>query len=437
MRGIGTNDQWELVVWLRRVRSRPMSEQQVRVEEIISRICLGKYKGRDGVVFWQGHVDDWDIDLCRLMASMGLDADQIDQLIRLSPAWPKVADKWDSLTDDHGRTFGQRTIKLALISRQKQAAESKPSRPQPKRAAELMAKEIPPITWVIQGLLPQGLSILAGKPKLGKSWLALHLGLAVAYGGKALGSIDVPEAEILYLCLEDTERRLKERICKLTSRETVPSNFYYCTEWAPLLEGAYLLIDWLVEHPACKLVVIDTLAKIRPISHPGVNAYQADYTALSQLKLVADEFNAAILAVHHTRKMPASDILDTISGSTGITGCADTILILNKEGRVQADAILSVTGRDVEDQELALEFSPETGLWRLVGSAQEYRLSQERKQIIDLIRQTGRPMGPKEIAEALGKSIINVKKLLSLMARDGNLKLLDRGKYIPIIQGEI
>ncbi|MEW6381016.1 MAG: AAA family ATPase, partial [bacterium] len=229
-----------------------MAEQ---VDEQIEAIISARYQGRSGKDYWQGQVVDWDIGLCRIMAGLGIDADRIDQLIRLAPAWPDIANKWDGHPDDQGRTYGKRTILLATAaSRGKQAQPDQqakpvtPSRPQPASAAELMQRDIPPIQWIIPGLLPQGLTVLAGKPKVGKSWLSLHWGLGVAYGGKVLSSVDVPQADVLYLALEDSDRRLRERIGKLTCGSAVPSNLYYCTEWPCLPLAAIELTDWLTDH---------------------------------------------------------------------------------------------------------------------------------------------------------------------------------------------
>src|SRR5829696_6178420 len=229
--------------------------------------------------------------------------------------------------------------------------------PETVSAADLMAAELPPVRWGVRGVLPEGVTLLAGKPKLGKSWLALGICVAVASGGVALGTRQVEWGEVLYLALEDNRRRLQKRLGKML-REPAPEGLEMATAWPKLDEGGVeALKSWLGEHPEARLVAVDTLAKTRPRTR-GQNVYQEDYAALEELLPLAAEHGVAIVVVHHTRKMAAADPLDEISGSTGLTGGVDGALVLKRD-RGRADAYLHVTGRDIEEeQELALRWDP-------------------------------------------------------------------------------
>ena len=229
--------------------------------------------------------------------------------------------------------------------------------PETVTAADLMATELPPVRWGVRGVLPEGVTLLAGKPKLGKSWLALGLCVAVAAGGVALGTRQVEQGDVLYLALEDNRRRLQKRLGKMLCGPA-PEGLEIATAWPKLDEGGVEALGaWLGEHPEARLVAVDTLAKIRPRTR-GQNVYQDDYAALEELLPLAAEHEVAIVVVHHTRKMAAADPLDEISGSTGLTGGVDGVLVLKRD-RGKADAVLHVDGRDIEEPaEFALKWMP-------------------------------------------------------------------------------
>lgn len=318
--------------------------------------------------------------------------------------------------------------------------EPKPSEPDPEPAPrvetftadKLLAEDLPEPRWAVQDMVPEGLNLLAGKPKLGKSWLALNLGLAVATGGVALGRQPVEPGDVLYLALEDTKRRLKDRLGTLLQRQDSgpPARLHFARTWPRQDKGGLpALAEWLATHPQARLVVIDTWAKFRPTRIRSGNDYEEDYRAAGELKALADKHGVAVLILHHCRKMAAGDPLDEVSGTLGLTGAADCVQVLRRE-RGQHDATLYVSGRDVEEQELALKFDKEFCLWSVLGTADEYRMSQERSEVLELLRKTGRPMTPSEVAPLLNKSPNAAKFLLWKMAQDGQLHSLG-GKYLP------
>jgi hypothetical protein len=299
-------------------------------------------------------------------------------------------------------------------------------------AAELMDMTFEPTRWVVPDVLPEGLSLLAGKPKKGKSWMALGMCEAVAAGGVAFGTRRVEQGDTLYLALEDNRKRLQKRLKKVLNGEPAPDRMHLHTEWPRLDEGgAEQLDEWLTNHPDARLVVIDTLAKIRrPAS--GANFYGEDYAALEKLLPLAAKHGVAIVVIHHLRKMAASDPMDEISSSTGLTAGVDGFLILRRTPGSKGPTLF-VDGRDIEEPtEYALRWNLNTATWTIEGDAEEVHLSEERGNILLTLNRAGEPMTPKEVADVMpGTTHNNVKKLMWVMLGDGQLIKDDKGRYSP------
>jgi hypothetical protein len=298
--------------------------------------------------------------------------------------------------------------------------------PAPFTLPELLARQLPLIQWTVPDILPEGLTILAGKPKLGKSWLALSVALAVASGGVALGTYPVMQGEVLYLALEDNERRLQSRAKQLlASLSAVPDTIAFELRWPRLDQGGLMYVEeYLQTHPQVRLVVVDTWARVSPkAQHRQRSQYQDDYEALTPLKYLADTYRVSILAIHHLRKMRGDDVLDEITGSIGLTGVVDGALILKRE-RGQHEATLFVTGRDIEqEQQFALKFDAQTALWTLMGNAEEVKRTKERQEILDLLsEQFPEGMNPRQAAEALQKNYHTTRCLLRKMAEAGEIQ---------------
>lgn len=295
-------------------------------------------------------------------------------------------------------------------------------------AKELLAKSFPKPKYAVDGLLPEGLTVLVGKPKLGKSWMTIGIAVAVASGGKALGTIPVDKGDVLLLALEDGAPRLQRRLDGVLNGGAIPARLDVATDWRRIDEGGLDDIEgWLKDHPDARLVVVDTLKRIRPPERPG-RIYNDDYDAVSPLADLAKKYSVAIVVVHHTRKQDAEDPVDLVSGSTGLTGAADGVCILTRM-RKQTTAELIATGRDFEETSLALEWDAETLQWRCVGEAAEFKMSEERRAIIDVIRKNGGKATPKEIADALGKSPGTVRKNLWDMKNAGQVACDASGYY--------
>jgi hypothetical protein len=299
-------------------------------------------------------------------------------------------------------------------------------------AAELMGLTFEPTRWVVPDVLPEGLSLLVGKPKKGKSWMALGLCEAVATGGVAFGTRRVEQGDTLYLALEDGYKRLQKRLKKVLNGAPAPDRMHLHTEWPRLDEGgAELLDEWLTEHPEARLVVIDTLAKIRQPPR-GANVYTEDYAALEKLLPLAAKHGVAIIVVHHLRKMGAADPMDEISSSTGLTAGVDGFLILRRTPGSKGPTLF-VDGRDIEEPtEYALHWNHNTATWTIEGDAEEVHLSQERADILLTLNRSPAPMTPKELSDVMpGSKYNNVKYLMWAMLGDGQLVKDDKGRYSP------
>ena len=214
---------------------------------------------------------------------------------------------------------------------------------------------------VIDGLIQNGTYIFAGAPKIGKSFLMAQLAYHVATG-KPLWGYDVHQGTVLYLALEDGHERLQKRMYRMFGVEDV-GNLHFAINAKQLGNGLDAQLQKFVrEHSDTRLIIIDTLQKVRELSGEAYS-YRDDYQIIGQLKQLADRFQLCMLVVHHTRKSPANDEFDRISGTTGIYGCADGAFVLSKERRTDSAATLSISGRDQPDQCLHLVRDEETLQW--------------------------------------------------------------------------
>lgn len=296
--------------------------------------------------------------------------------------------------------------------------------------AELMREEFPPVKWAVPGLLAEGVNLLAGAPKLGKSWLTLGLGAAIANGDLALNSIEVERGPVLYCALEDTGRRLQRRRRQQISAGGRPAPLLTLETACPTMTsgGEAVLVDWLEENPSARLVIIDTFEKMRGAVAPGSSAYSGDYAAGARFKEIADHYGVPFLLIHHVRKQGAEDWQNLVSGTAGLTGAMDATLVLER-GRGQADGVLHVTGRDVEETDYAMTFDAHAGAWtKLDGPASDHLVADTRAAILHLLREHG-PLAPKLVAESLDLNPNTVRQTCKRMADAGQLHKTPGGEY--------
>lgn len=307
-----------------------------------------------------------------------------------------------------------------------------PPLPDPISAPDLMKLNLPPLVWVVSGLLPEGVTILAGKPKAGKSFLALDIAISVAAGRPVLGTMPVNAGGVLYLGLEDSKRRLRDRLTEVLDGHLPPPNLFFETWW-PLLDpfnGIKLLEEWLSKHPGTRLVVVDIFAKARRPSKSNANTYAEDYAATAPLTELVEKHHIALVLVVHLRKMPGDDPLDEVGGSVGVTGAVDTILVM-KRSRVGAGdrAQLFLVGKDVEQETLALQSTAGSKRWVTAGGSAAANISPERQAILDLLSLTGVPLSPADISRNLRKNSNAIRQLLSSMLNDGQVRQPTQGFY--------
>ncbi|MDE3017249.1 MAG: AAA family ATPase [Pseudomonadota bacterium] len=293
----------------------------------------------------------------------------------------------------------------------------------------LMRMEFPEPKWIVPNTIPDGgCVILAGPPKVGKSWFVLDLALGVATGGMVMGKISVEKGGVIYYALEDTLRRLQSRL-KLLDATKEQDNLFFETRVPTLDQGGLEMISAdLKANPGVRLIIVDTLQKVRGPTQGSGKTYELDYALITKLKQLADDSGVTIIVVHHVKKAEEADFIATVSGSFGLTGAADTILVLGRK-RGDADGVLQITGRDVEESSIALKFDKTTMRWLLLGNAEEYSRSKQRQAILNLLLTAKSPMMPKEIADTLRENRDNVRQLLFKMVEKGEVQRNANGKY--------
>lgn len=245
-------------------------------------------------------------------------------------------------------------------------------------ARDLQRLNIPEPNIIVEDMLYQGLAILAGPPKLGKSWLSLDLGISIATGQPFLGH-KTNEGVCIYLALEDSKNRLKRRLNQISNNQDASNNFFL-TIMAESIETGLLeqLNNAIISHPNTKLIIIDTLQKVRGSMKYNQSAYEYDYKEIAKLKQFADKHGICILLIHHLRKAKdTEDVFNRISGTNGIAGATDTMIVLSKTNRSNSETLFSITGRDVESYEEIVQFDKSSFKWKTLHSGEELLKMQE------------------------------------------------------------
>ena len=281
---------------------------------------------------------------------------------------------------------------------------------------------------VVDGLLYRGVTVFAGRPKVGKSWFALQLACAVALGSKFLDSMAVNRpGRVVYLALEEPQARTSNRLRKLVnSPQPGLSNLHFVYRVKPLLNGGAAEVDaYLTANPA-ELVVVDTLLAIVRAGS-GRDVLRSDYNEMNILRQTAEKHRTAIVVVHHLRKAGAENGLDAVAGTTGLTAACDAIWTLKR--LPGGDFLLEVTGREMEDKVYRLKFDGEAPFgWKITGQGSEVGLSEERQEILELLKDEA-PLKPARIAAMLRKNAVAVRRLLQKLYADGFIQKNRDGGY--------
>jgi|GEM_PF-3180217 len=304
--------------------------------------------------------------------------------------------------------------------------------------AELMTAEIQPPKWVVDQLVPAGLIILSGRPKSGKSFLALQLAVAVAGGTPFLDRATI-EGPVLYVALEDSPGRLQQRIAAWDAPAHLPMQFAF--SWPSLAGDGLETLLQTVDRLAPALVVVDTLS--RAFAGGGQrldwNA-QGDVTeVLAPLQTAALERGLALVAVDHHRKTKGldADPIDDLLGSSAKSGVLDTALGLYRE-RLTGKGTLAITGRDVEESELALQWDGLTRSWQLRGDARDVAVADAETDTLSALRELGGRADAGAVARQLGKARVNARRALERLAARGAVKRAvvgDRGMVVYEVVG--
>jgi hypothetical protein len=297
------------------------------------------------------------------------------------------------------------------------------SRPRPKQLTahnglDIYNSEFTEPEALIERLLFPGLTIFVARPKVGKSWWALQIAVAIANGTMLGGCLRVRKpGKVLYLALEESQARTANRLRKLTaaSDSLKNINFVYSTE-ALMAGGAAQIDEYLTENPGV-LVVIDTFFAIsKQAGRKNIDILQTDYNMINTLREICQKHACAILLIHHARKAEG-DGVDVVLGTSGISAACDAIWSLKKTPL--GDCVLTIRGREMEEvvHGMRLESGSPFG-WRITGSGEEAALTKERREIIELLRVKG-PQTPKEIALLLRKNATTVRRLLQKLVQEG------------------
>jgi hypothetical protein len=290
-------------------------------------------------------------------------------------------------------------------------------------AADLIDMQLDPLKWIVPELLPEGTTIIAAEPKVGKSCLVYQIAVEASVGGDLLGRRVTP-GSVLYLALEDGQRRGKDRLLAALAGRTMPRG-RLGVRWSSNLVGQGLEQDiekWLDAHPDAVMVAIDTLGKVRPRSTGKQGAYEVDVEALAGLQNLFRDRHTSLVIVHHARKATSDDFLASVSGTYGITGSADTIVVIRRK-RLEKFGTVYVTGRDIADAEISVEFDQLT--WRAAPGALS-AASFERTEVYEVIRRRG-PAFAKSIADEIGKERSNVQHLIDGLVAAGAVMRTDGG----------
>lgn len=382
---------------------------------------------------------------CRL-ESRGLDRREVEALVLMAarncdPPFPEA----EALT------------KVAGAWKFRERSEPSPA-PRVISWNDLDAQEHEPLRWVLEGLLPEGLTIVAGRPKAGKSWLALQMAASVALGRNLLEpDCDCQAGEVLVLALEDSERRLKDRMRAILSMSwdaqvsrnengkprvrfphgmaAPPNSAHFATEWPRIGEGfEEHLLAFLDEHPDTRLVVVDILERVVNRER-GQGAYQVDYAAIRPLHELARSRRVGVVVVHHTRK-PTKDLKEdrvgAVSGSYGLTASADVVMVLERSGR--GEGKLLVTGRDIEEEQDYAVIQSEGGMWSIVGEGEAVTASGSEQEILDCLALSP-GMTPTAIAAHFGGrwTVSTVKTFLTRLKKKEMVIANEHGQYRAIM----
>jgi len=334
---------------------------------------------------------------------------------------------------DIAMTEGEEIERRAARAR----AASAPPPPLPRTSwtvADLLATDFRAPRWIVPDLLPVGLALLAGRPKLGKSWLALQLAVAVGGGGEYIGRVmgrEVTPGHALYIALEDSPRRMRSRLELLQAKPAC--NLRIDTAWPPLNERGLGALRDYVEGQRPALVVVDTLTRAFTGRTDWDSVGQAT-EALGALQSLALAGDCAILLIDHHRKGNGfdADVVDDVLGSTGKAAVADVLWGLYRK-RGEHGATLRVTGRDLDENTLSLSFDRATRVWQLAEDENGVRAGSLQDAILQALDDLHGEASLTELAGYLDKDASNVAKELAELEGKGKVGRKSSKRFAPYV----
>ena len=362
-------------------------------------------------------------------------------IVDLSKAWAEMPPKAD--ISDMAEAMGADKAYTTMFEVLQSTPQWTPPQEETKKkpglsyitATDLQKADLPPVQFLVDDILPVGTSLLSAASKIGKSWMVLDMGLAIAAGKPFMGHT-TNKAGVLYLALEDSQSRLQDRMNKVLNRGKAPEGMRFSIVAPTLDEGLLeILADDLKANPDTKLIIIDTLQKIRGSSKGRESGYEQDYREMGAVKKFVDERGLSVLFVHHNRKMnDTDDPFNMISGTNGIMGAADTTWTIIKNKRSDGEATLHITGRDVEQTDTVISFDKSAWKWKPMG-ALDLIVSQRDREAYDndpivhtiktLLKESGEWKGSAADLMAEGKRICKRPIATSAQSIGYSLKKLD------------
>lgn len=302
-----------------------------------------------------------------------------------------------------------------------------------KSLVDISYEEHEPMQWVVPGLIAEGLGLLISPPKVGKSFFVLDLTVSVAAGIPVCGDIEVDRRPVLYMALEDGERRIHDRLKALGKRVDGITEVHTEVERE---HAVGVVEDFVARYPKA-LVIIDTLVMVMPDKKNNVTQYQHDHRAISEYQTIAKRNpGSCILIVHHTRKMKTDDWMDSTSGTQGINGAADFVMALTGK-RGAGVAQLQVTGREVEDHAVTLK-RDDNGFWlhdenAMMGPTPNEELSPKEKEIVEALMMSDGGLKPKELQDFLQwKNYNQVTNYLARLMKSEQVRKSSGGRYVAV-----
>ena len=316
-------------------------------------------------------------------------------------------------------------------------------------ARALSEMDLPPLKSALPGMVVEGLTIITAKPKAGKGWWVLQTAYSVALGKNLFDGSPCEKGRVLYMGLEDSLRRLQYRVSEINNSTIfakvsrgkgglhinaqlgeIPDGLDLTIRWPKIDEGCLEYLEkYLDEHPGTHLIVIDIFKRIAKAKKGKGSTYEEDYESIQPIQELATRRRVAVIVVHHNRKAGAEDPIDMVSGTFGLTGGVDNVIVIQRvtRGETHDESKFSFVGRDIDERELAMKFDKTSHMWSLIGDADTHFVSDTRKVILEYLEDDG--MLPSKLAKLMGRKVSTIQNLLLKMLRDGQVDKDSKGRY--------